>query len=83
MGKHMDEATKEEWGEKEDWKFLWRTTAQGAATTVWAAVAGVWRDQGGLANVGDGGYADHAFDEVGEGKIWRDSCIVVGVEDNV
>ncbi|KAK6531325.1 hypothetical protein TWF281_008136 [Arthrobotrys megalospora] len=93
LQKYVDEETKKGWGEKEDWKYLWKSTAQGAATTVWAAVAGVWTDQGGVVlndcqvwrarrDVGEEGCADHAFDEVGEGVLWKDSCGMVGAEDD-
>jgi len=75
-----------------------KSTEQGAATTVWAALAkeleGV---QGGgkylencqesFPDTGEGGvlrmgYASNAFDEVQEKRLWKESCRMVGVEDD-
>ncbi|EPS41885.1 hypothetical protein H072_4158 [Dactylellina haptotyla CBS 200.50] len=89
LQKHVGEDVKKGWEELEDWKPLWKTAAQGAATTVWAAVGEAWKGKGGLlshcqawkpAEEEKDGYAAHAFDEEGEGVLWRDSCGMVGVE---
>ena len=68
-----------------------KSTEQGAATTVWAAVGKVWEGKGGkyLQNCGESemqkegpveqsGYAPHAFDEQAGKKLWEMSCEFVG-----
>ena len=73
-------------------KHLLKNTAQGAATSVWAAVGKVWEGKGGkfLQNCGEArvlgegpgesnGYAPHAFDEEAEKKLWKISCELVSV----
>ncbi|KAI0410134.1 putative short-chain dehydrogenase [Xylaria palmicola] len=62
-----------------------KSAAQGAATQVWAAAAPVWEGRGGeyledlkvagltsgkASTIGDG-YGAHAFDPVGEEKLWK------------
>lgn len=72
-------------------RHLLKSTAQGAATTVWAAVGKVWEGKGGkfLQNCGERGvleedsagsigYAPYAFDEGAEKKLWKMSCGLVG-----
>lgn len=72
-------------------KHLLKNPAQGAATTVWAAVGKVWEGKGGkfLQNCGEAevlgegtvlsdGYAPHAFDEEAEKRLWKVSCELVG-----
>ncbi|KAF2802285.1 putative short-chain dehydrogenase [Mytilinidion resinicola] len=67
---------------------------QGAATTTWAAVAGVWEGKGGkylsecgvggpakdLGSVLDPGYGPYAFDREGEERLWDVSCEMARVE---
>lgn len=65
---------------------------QGAATTVWAAVAREWEGKGGkyLANCGIPyqntetdklhGYAPYAYDEEAAKKLWNVSLQLVGME---
>ncbi len=68
-----------------------KSLEQGAATTVWGAVGKVWEGKGGVyledmrkgevartGNVMDGGYADFAFDEEAERRLWDMSCEMVG-----
>lgn len=74
-------------------KHILKDSAQGAATTVWGAVARVLEGKGrlyledcGVAGkaVGDelsGGYAEFAFDEVAEKRLWGVSCELVGVKE--
>jgi NAD(P)-dependent dehydrogenase (short-subunit alcohol dehydrogenase family) len=75
-------------------KHILKTTSQGAATTVWAAVAKILEGKGALyledcgvggEAVGDemmtGGYAPHAFNQESEEKLWDMSCDMVGVKD--
>ena len=72
-------------------KKMLKSTEQGAATTVWAAVGKVWEGKGGkyLQNCGESkmqkegtveqsGYAPHAFDEQAGQKLWEMSCEFVG-----
>lgn len=70
-----------------------KSAEQGAATTVWAAVAPCFDRRGGvyLADVGEAsaaeegelvggpGYGAHAYDEEAEEALWRISCEAVGV----
>jgi NAD(P)-dependent dehydrogenase (short-subunit alcohol dehydrogenase family) len=65
---------------------IWKNTEQGAATSVWCAVAGVWEGKGGRYcedvgeagfdggvegyKLGDPGYAAWAYDEKGEKRLW-------------
>ncbi|KAK0311963.1 hypothetical protein LTR01_002877 [Friedmanniomyces endolithicus] len=74
-----------------------KSASQGAATTVWAALAphfedvgtggryledvGESRPVGGGGGVGDAGYAGWAYEEEGEERLWGVSCSAVGVED--
>lgn len=73
-----------------------KSPAQGAATTVWAALAPDFNDLGGkylescqVANAwtesngqwGDG-YAPWAYDEVKEGKLWKASLELLGLTDD-
>ncbi|KUJ21903.1 short-chain dehydrogenase [Mollisia scopiformis] len=75
-------------------KDLLKDPAQGAATTVWGAVAKVLEGKGAMyledcAEAVDapdqdmmrGGYAPFAFDEEAEKKLWKVSCEMVGVEE--
>lgn len=79
--------TEESIGDDFDWdslRTLLKSTAQGAATTVWAAVAPHFNDNGGvyLADVGEcgpavkganqaaAGYVEHTYDEVAEERFW-------------
>ena len=68
----------------------YKSAAQGAATTVWAAVAAEWEGKGGrylencsVAAPSSGqmsGYAAHAFDEEAAQRLWVESCGLVGLE---
>jgi NAD(P)-dependent dehydrogenase (short-subunit alcohol dehydrogenase family) len=73
-----------------------RSSEQGAATTVWAALSPVFNDHGGvyLADVGESGpavegevlvgpgYVPHAYDEEAEEKLWKLSYEAVGLKDD-
>lgn len=73
-----------------------KSPAQGAATTVYAAVAEEWKDKGGKYledcaeatpwNPDEGvlglGYRDWAYNEEGEGRLWRDSLEMVGMKED-
>ncbi|KAI1271320.1 putative short-chain dehydrogenase [Xylaria sp. FL0933] len=69
-----------------------KSTAQGAATQVWAAVAKVWEGQGAVyledcrkgheteePDILNGGYKAFVFDREAEEKLWDMSCRLVGV----
>ena len=73
-----------------------KSPEQGAATTVLAAVGKEWEGRGGKYleecaeskpveedwNVLGPGYVPHAYDEEKEGRLWKDSCRMVGVVDD-
>lgn len=77
-------------------KDLWKSPEQGAATTVWAAVAKEWEGKGGryLEDVSEAepfdpkseipghapGYAPYAYDQKAAAKLWEDSMMMVGVQ---
>lgn len=74
-----------------------RSTQQGSATTVWAAVGREWEGRGGryLEDCQEAGayppeeerkknsigYAPWAFDEEKEERLWRESLVMVGLEE--
>jgi len=68
-----------------------KSTEQGAATTVLAAVGaefegkgGVFLEDCGVAKEGSqhGGYASWAYDEEKEGRLWKESLKMIGLEDD-
>jgi len=66
---------------------LMKSTAQGAATTVWAVVGRELEGKGGmyLEDCGvspEGKYASWAYDKEKEGRLWRESLKMVGLEDD-
>lgn len=91
--KHVDAATMEGWAQNEAVGRVMKSVEQGAATTVWAAVAKEWEDKGGryLAEYEDApegeddhsaegvGFVPHTYDEEKEGRLWRDSLKMVGL----
>lgn len=72
-----------------------KSAEQGAATTVFAAIASCLENEGGVylencsyakeapADLGpmDGGYAAFAFDEAAEEQLWKDTCKLLSVPD--
>ncbi|PTB65043.1 NAD(P)-binding protein [Trichoderma citrinoviride] len=74
-----------------------KTAEQGAATTVFAAIASCSENQGGVylencayakeapQDLGpmDGGYAPFAFDEEAEERLWKDTCRSLGVPESL
>ena len=76
---------------------LMKSIPQGAATQVWAATSKYLNDKGGryLADCGEcgpfkegdsfaaAGYAEHAYDEEAEERLWKWSCEHVGVVPDV
>lgn len=75
---------------------FFKSTAQGAATTVYGAISKEWEGKGGryLENCAESGpvqeprtpaspgYAPYAYDEEKEKKLWLDSLKMVGFEDD-
>ena len=77
-----------------------KSAAQGAATSVYAALSKEWEGRGGMylsdcvlqgpvtpdnsaLALGDDGYAAWAYDETKAVRLWRDSCTMVGVDDEL
>ena len=73
-----------------------KSTEQGAATTVWAALSKELEGKGGSfledcaiappvqgSNPMAVGYAPHAYNEEGEKRLWADSCKMLGLADDV
>ncbi len=71
-----------------------KSTTQGAATQVWAAVGKVWEGKGGMyleecrkgyesedPDLLNGGYKAFVFDEEAESKLWDMSCQMVGIKE--
>lgn len=90
---HMSEEAKAGFAKDEKVRNYMKSPAQGAATTVYAAVSKEWEGRGGryLEDCAEAeenvrgameGYASWAYDEEGEKRLWRDSCAMVGVEDD-
>ncbi|RFU33161.1 hypothetical protein B7463_g3169, partial [Scytalidium lignicola] len=81
------------WKADPDLSKIFKTSSQGAATTVWAAVAKELEGKGRLylencqvavsvkagAGPGDTGYASYAFDKGKEHRLWVDSLKMVGL----
>ncbi|CEN60406.1 hypothetical protein ASPCAL02846 [Aspergillus calidoustus] len=73
-----------------------KSPEQGAATTVWAAVAAEWEGRGGryledCGEAGEGvddgdafgvGFVPRMYDVDAEEKVWKDMCGLVGVAEN-
>lgn len=90
---HMDTSSLK--GNK-DVERLMKSTAQGAATQVWAAIDREWEGKGGLyledtqvakpdaeaKTPGAAGYAAYAYDEETAKRLWTESCKLVGVQDD-
>jgi NAD(P)-dependent dehydrogenase (short-subunit alcohol dehydrogenase family) len=91
--KHVDAATLEGWAQNEAVGKVMKSVEQGAATTVWAAVAKEWESKGGryLAECEDApegeddhsaegwGTVPHTYDAEREARLWNDSLKMVGL----
>ena len=96
LQKHVPDSVKEGWATDPDAARSMKSAAQGAATSVFAALSKEWEGKGGrfLEDCAesppipaghkptDRGYAPHAYDEKGEQRLWVDSLRMVGVEDD-
>ncbi|OKL60058.1 hypothetical protein UA08_04732 [Talaromyces atroroseus] len=95
ISRHVTDEQKAAWGTDEALTNYWKSPEQGAATTVWEAVAKELEGQGGkyldncqvagLYNPNDGpwgpGYASWAFDEERQKKLWTESLRMVKLEN--
>lgn len=94
LQRHLDQAVMDGWARDPKVLNFMKSTAQGAATTIWAALAKVWEGKGGkyledcrvppltvISTPGGPGHASWAYDPVGERKLWKLSCVIVGAED--
>lgn len=95
---HVNKEGMLEMWEQPDLKAVEKTPAQGAATSVYAALSRDWEGKGGvyLSNCAvmgpfrgenwmeiiDEGYATYAYDAASEGRLWKDSLKMVGLEDD-
>jgi hypothetical protein len=95
----MDPAMLEHWKADPLFSANFLSTAQGAATTLWAAVSKEWEGKGGKylyactvadaakdntkVEVEDPGYAPHAFDVEEENKLWELSTKLTGVSVSI
>ncbi|KAI4181665.1 MAG: hypothetical protein L6R41_006481 [Letrouitia leprolyta] len=96
LQEHVSDAVKASWDEDLKMKHYMKSPAQGAATSVYAALSKDWEGKGGRyledcddsrpAEPGSGstsiGYARHAYDEQAAKQVWIDSCRMVGVPEN-
>lgn len=95
LQKNVDEQTMEIWHTNPEIQHIMKSPAQGAATTVLAAIGKEFEDRGALyledCRVGepvkegyrmfDPGYAPHAFNEENEKKLWALSLAMVGLNE--
>ena len=92
---HVDEKTKEGWATDTAVSNIMKSPAQGASTTVYAALSKDWEGKGGKyledcavsPPATDGmsvavGHAPHAYNEAGEKRLWLDSLKMLGIEDD-
>lgn len=91
--KHVDSATLDGWAQNEAVGKVMKSVEQGAATTVWAAVASEWENKGGryLAECEEAsegpddhsaegwGYVPHTYDAEKEARLWEDSLKMVSL----
>ena len=98
LQKHVREAVAHLW-ETPEMMANTRSPAQGAATTVYAALSRDMEGKGGMylsrcaimgpfrgespLDINDDGYAPHAYDAASEGRLWKDSLAMVGLEDDL
>ncbi len=92
LQKYVDEKTWAEWKERPGVDNYIKSSAQGAATTVLAAVGKEFEGTGRCYLVdcervpedkrGDEGVAPWAFDKEKEGRLWKDSLKMVGLPED-
>lgn len=95
LARHLDQSDLKMF-DNPTWDKLFKNPAQGAATTVWAAVSQHFEDGNGgqylmdvggcgpmtSTELGAAGYAEHAYDEKAEDTLWKISCEAVGVPED-
>lgn len=97
----LPDSVKDAWKGDAEFQKAWKSTEQGAATTVWAALDKELEGKGGKyvencaiagaapaptgspADMGFPGYAAWAYDEEKQKKLWKISCEMVGVKDDM
>ncbi|KAL3420735.1 WW domain-containing oxidoreductase [Phlyctema vagabunda] len=87
---HVSEETMKQWKSNPDVDNFMKSTAQGAATTVLAAVGKDFEGKGrlyledcdvaGPHKGGIEGYKEHAYNKENEARLWKDSLKMVGLE---
>ena len=98
LQRHTPAEVLEPWKNQAGAQSYLKSPEQGAATSVYAAVSKEWEGKGGkylvdcevadpakaveIDVIGDDGYAEWAYNEENEDKLWRDSCKFVGVEED-
>ena len=97
LARHLDEAFVQQILIHEKIVEVLKSVEQGAATTVLAAVGKEWEGRGGKyledceeaergADDGDffnSGWVKQTYDEVEEGRLWKDSLDIVGMKDDL
>ncbi|KAL2831872.1 hypothetical protein BJY01DRAFT_239991 [Aspergillus pseudoustus] len=94
LQRHVPEEIKSTWESSAEAKRMWKSPEQGAATTVWAAVASELEGQGGkyledcsiaepaaTARRQGIGYASWAYDTESEARLWSKSLEMVQLEE--
>lgn len=91
LQKFIPEETMKQWKARPNVDNLLKSTEQGAATSILAAVGKVYEKKGRLyledcdtaepTKNGDGGYVAHAFDKEKEAELWEDSLKMVGITE--
>jgi len=97
LQQHVPTEMLDQWSQNPAVQTYMKSAAQGAATTVYAAVSKEWEGTGGkyLADcevqsaflgtesltIGDDGYAEWAYNPENEDRLWKESCKMVGVDD--
>lgn len=96
LQQHVDEETKKSWASNPATERWSKSPAQGAATSVYAAVSREWEGKGGVfmedcdesyaeesrPYEGLSGWKGYIFDAEKGMRLWRDSCEMVGVKDD-
>ncbi|KAB8339124.1 hypothetical protein FH972_022060 [Carpinus fangiana] len=96
LGKHAMDMIEQIFAHPEVARYS-KSVAQGAATTVWAAVAREWEGKGGryLEDCREApvwyqqegamqwGYAPHAYDKESEQRLWKESLAMIGEQDDL
>ncbi|KAF5011211.1 hypothetical protein FDECE_2665 [Fusarium decemcellulare] len=96
LQKHVTKELQEQWSTTKDLHKLFKSMEQGAATTVWAALAKELEGSGGkyledcqiigpwdpATGLTGTGYAPWAYDETKAAKLWELSLELVGLEEN-